>query len=1769
MADFFLPKGVLEKVDRKIEENLTPGPVGPMGPQGGFDPNGYDPGYNPEGAGNYNPPDPTEVSPGILDVYGAAQNATRGFFTGSDPVDSVQRAYGGLMRGDTFPGAHYGFARNLPEGEIQDAADRFAAGLTDPLTLAFPGGGALARASIFTGLAGGEAARQGTRLYGGGEDAQNLAYGAGAIVGGVGPSLVRPAARLAGALDRAINPATLPEEAQQFGRAAGQDRLDRSAGVYQYRLGRKQMQDAGGVSVAGPGHTERVFDTPAGRRRMFDPINDFNTPEGALAGAADYPRNADGYEGWDTGSRARAKMVVQRIGSNTPLPEPRDGFVRLFRGDRKNGPSGFENDTTVGKWFTAEPELASTYADMADPPPSRSVWHPEQNFDSNGKRLRWNNEPSPTAINRLYYVDVPIAEVNAARDRALAIGGRVTDHIEGSRRGSQFILSDEWAAKAQPAAGRYSDFSEYADKIRNIGGGAEQDLNNITPELMTRHGLTEREISAVERAQMGQAKPADKDTLMTALSKVFKGMEDPNPPDTLVEDMGHFNVGDDAAQRGARLSRFEEMQQAREQFGTSPSTLESNIPTPEMLVKGRTWYRKPGGGGDNFDVNTLQVLRKQAGIEAAADAERAAEGGSTRWILYGKDGPLDSGPLHNMVAKIDALLKRRGIVYDEELANRLINSMERNTAYRRALARVTTTDALAKLGLSRSDEISMLRQQRGPVLDKLEKELLYVPGSRGGSRARDSIADSMQRELDLIDKRLTELTGSSDNGPQSTLKSPTIKDLPPGASRFEEMNRARNDFALNQPAVAPDNNDVRTLTTFRNHLQALMERNATSKFGDPDLVDEIAQTQRRIRELEGNIGGGAEIPGGPNKPPLFDPNKPPTRGAVGSDAMQYGPPPKPEEPTPFTYRMGAQAPDAHPVGLSRVHIPGEPRVDIPGSTSGGFNAPRGTVGSDVTGGVPPFERKVEIPYDRRAHDFGRFAATGAGAATGAATGDDPEDRFHRALIGGTIGYAGYTAAKAVLKPQGGLNGALFNKVAKVARGFEPAVIEDGVVTRGARGATIGSFTTKELDDLHTFVRSASPDYATGMSADTALTKLMTGQRMEVSDWSALDSTVGRDTAKWKQAYLNGDKPLPSTAQKIGAAAVDVLNAPRTIKSSWDASAPLRQGLMLGAGHPAVFTKNVGTMFKAMWSEDAAQEIVKAIDNSPNKAMYDKYKLYIASLDGQISQREEAFMSSFADKLPGVRGSERGYVSFLNKMRTDIFDNVVDNWRGTGKTDKDYQGLANFLNAASGRGRLPGPISDWAPVLNAVFFSPRFFASRIEAHALLFKSSPAVRNMIAKDLLAFYGLNMAILGSMKASGLADVDLTPNSADFGKVRIGNWRYDFLAGNQQIMRFVAEMQSGARKNTNTGEQIPSDRTETLMRFLRGKLAPIPAEAVNVATGKDLNGVRTNTPGYAEHAILQSVAPIFVTDLEQALKEGGYAGGFMVAPALLGAGVQNYGGTPMDKVSPGGRFYDLTRHEQQALKEQHPDLWDATVATGSDEQQRAESLRKEFRRYQEADDAKLQDSPAYIDEWKKNFGDRQIELGAHIKEIYASRPPSKARNVAEQYINNLNDWKNPNGTVDFNRVEEWRATLSEKDNEYIDSETGLGSTPAAREYRKVGKDLRNAGFYTDTRDIPWQDIQDLHGVQGDTYQDWYNEEVKQWSQMYADVGENQGVALTKATQRVDTSPTVKMYTKLRSMAEVDFAMNHPELADRAGEYRYTSLSKKEINAIRMAGVQ
>jgi hypothetical protein len=390
--------------------------------------------------------------------------------------------------------------------------------------------------------------------------------------------------------------------------------------------------------------------------------------------------------------------------------------------------------------------------------------------------------------------------------------------------------------------------------------------------------------------------------------------------------------------------------------------------------------------------------------------------------------------------------------------------------------------------------------------------------------------------------------------------------------------------------------------------------------------------------------------------------------------------------------------------------------------------------------------------------------------------------------------------------------------------------------------------------------------------------------------------------------------------------LEFLLSARNVKTSFDVSAPGRQGIWLGLGNPIRALRDLAPMFKALSSEKRAMEIEQEIRSRKNfeTGAYERAKLYIAPLNASsLTAMEEAMMGNWAQRIPGVRASNRAYITFLNRLRVDTFDamqKTAEAVNGGPMTKGQEQALANYINVATGRGNL-GKLSVAATPMAQVFFSPRLLASRIQllTGQPFYHGDGLTRKMVAREYAkTMLGASLVLtLGTMAIAALTGddeediVETDPRSSDFLKLRYKNTRVDVLGGLPQMFVFLARLASG-EKLTAKDKEIPlrssyrlpnlwrgrphtdepkfgGDKASSVAgRFLRTKLAPAPGAIFDLLDQENVIGEEAK-PG---RVALDQFQPLLFNDIKDSLRED-YSAGEVTAlttMALFGFGTQTY---------------------------------------------------------------------------------------------------------------------------------------------------------------------------------------------------------------------------------------------------------------------------------------
>jgi len=462
-------------------------------------------------------------------------------------------------------------------------------------------------------------------------------------------------------------------------------------------------------------------------------------------------------------------------------------------------------------------------------------------------------------------------------------------------------------------------------------------------------------------------------------------------------------------------------------------------------------------------------------------------------------------------------------------------------------------------------------------------------------------------------------------------------------------------------------------------------------------------------------------------------------------------------------------------------------------------------------------------------------------------------------------------------------------VAAVQSHFKDATYED--VVSGIDAATKGVSRTKSdiQKEIARLKGQAKSDVKVRQQIESLREQLRTGE-YEVPTKREATITKRLEDLRLEKGLLSNEvkSRIGATQLKTGwQTATNVLNAPKSIKSSVDISAAGRQGWVLGAANPDKIPGAFMDQLKAMASQKGALRAQNAILERPNASTYKRMGLYLAPLEGA---GEEAFKGTVIpkwNKLNPFQGSSRAYTAYLNRMRADVADRLIK-WAGPNATDDDLKVIGNYINVASGRGgksiHLEGKIAE---SLNNVFFSPRFVASRFElalGQPLMTAQGKLGRSLKARGLVAQqYAATIGTVGSILALAKhmnPDMNTTdPTKPDYMSPKVGDTKIDVLAGLRQTINLGSRLLDKSQSNY--------DKERALGKFARSKLSPAAGTAISLYSGKGFN----NENYSIKNALVDLVSPLSLQELvDGAAKDGWNRDDFLGLLNFLGFNTQTY---------------------------------------------------------------------------------------------------------------------------------------------------------------------------------------------------------------------------------------------------------------------------------------
>jgi len=155
--------------------------------------------------------------------------------------------------------------------------------------------------------------------------------------------------------------------------------------------------------------------------------------------------------------------------------------------------------------------------------------------------------------------------------------------------------------------------------------------------------------------------------------------------------------------------------------------------------------------------------------------------------------------------------------------------------------------------------------------------------------------------------------------------------------------------------------------------------------------------------------------------------------------------------------------------------------------------------------------------------------------------------------------------------------------------------------------------------------------------------------------------------------------------------------------------------------------------------------------------------------------------------------------------------------------------------------------------------------------------------------------------MSKAGGAEVEMDWRSSDFGKIKVGETRYNYWGAFQPMVRLTGQMFSGQIKRTGTGKLKDKAHIELLSNFLRTKLAPVPGLAWDIKTGETFRGEPVEpTKEFVGKRTLEMITPLFAQDCYDAWRYQGMDAQFPLSATLAftGIGVQTWELAPFSEL-------------------------------------------------------------------------------------------------------------------------------------------------------------------------------------------------------------------------------------------------------------------------------
>jgi len=374
---------------------------------------------------------------------------------------------------------------------------------------------------------------------------------------------------------------------------------------------------------------------------------------------------------------------------------------------------------------------------------------------------------------------------------------------------------------------------------------------------------------------------------------------------------------------------------------------------------------------------------------------------------------------------------------------------------------------------------------------------------------------------------------------------------------------------------------------------------------------------------------------------------------------------------------------------------------------------------------------------------------------------------------------------------------------------------------------------------------------------------------------------------------------------------------RNLLTSLDGPPIFRQGGFVTLSGKAKSIEASLESMKSFINEDIDIETMKKLNRRNNSENY-KTANIITKIDEKLNKRDEFTKSRLLEKIPALgrlfAGSNRNYLTYLNLLRANLFDNIAGPDAHKRFTKEELVELGKGINILTGKGSFK--INRW---LGLVLFAPKKVVGNFQTVLGVPATKPIINKGLeifglkepnpkidnAKLIKAFapvYGraatsiLLIAGITNLFLSDDISMNITPTSADFLKIKVGSERYDILGGLSQMAVFMSRLVTGIFTSSTTGKQKnlrvkQGFRGKTLgdivSSFVRFKGSPSTEFIWTVMSGFDNSGKPAKFLKVAD----QATSNIWIKNTIQAMRKDSFDKATMKAFwTFFGVSLQRY---------------------------------------------------------------------------------------------------------------------------------------------------------------------------------------------------------------------------------------------------------------------------------------